>query len=63
MKIAFCVYQQHLNGIFVGNVLDENQATSYSTQERRPLMIKLTLRYARYALSALATIGFGCTGN
>jgi len=26
-------------------------------------MIKLTLRYARYALSALATIGFGCTGN
>jgi hypothetical protein len=26
-------------------------------------MIKLALRYARYALSALATIGFGLTSN
>jgi len=26
-------------------------------------MIKLTLRYARYALSALATIGFGLGSN
>jgi hypothetical protein len=33
----------------------------YSTtpKERRSLMFKLALRYARYALSALATIGFG----
>ncbi len=27
-------------------------------KERRISMIKLALRYARYALSALATIGF-----
>jgi len=26
-------------------------------------MFKLALRYARYALSALATIGFGLTAN
>jgi hypothetical protein len=26
-------------------------------------MIKLTLRYARYALSALTTIGFGIGGT
>jgi len=26
-------------------------------------MFKLALRYARYALSALATLGFGLTNN
>jgi len=26
-------------------------------------MLKLALRYARYALSALATIGFGLSAN
>ena len=29
-----------------------------STKERSTPMVKLTLRYVRYALSALATIGF-----
>jgi hypothetical protein len=31
--------------------------------ERRMVMIKLAWRYARYALSALATIGFALTTN
>jgi hypothetical protein len=32
-------------------------------QEGSTPMIKLTLRYVRYALSALAAIGFGLTNN
>jgi hypothetical protein len=32
-------------------------------KERRISMIKLALRYVRYALSALATIGFGIGMN
>jgi len=31
--------------------------------KRRMVMIKLTWKYARYALSALATIGFGLSMN
>ncbi len=31
--------------------------------ERRTVMIKLAWRYTRYALSALATIGFALTTN
>ena len=34
-----------------------------NTKERIPPMFKLALRYAHYALSALATIGFGIDLN
>jgi hypothetical protein len=34
-----------------------------TSKERITPMIKLALRYARYALSALATIGFGLDLN
>ena len=33
------------------------------TKERKTAMFKLALRYARYALSALATIGFKLSAN
>ncbi len=39
------------------------QVPSEKKQGKEYSMIKLALRYARYALSALATIGFGIDLN
>jgi hypothetical protein len=35
----------------------------FHSRERKTAMIRLALRYARYALTALATIGFGIDLN
>lgn len=44
--------------------MDENTPMNKKrNQERSNPMFKLTLRYVRYALSALATIGFGVPLN
>jgi hypothetical protein len=39
------------------------QATVHQTKRSNNSMIKLTIRYARYILSALATVGFGINLN
>ena len=43
--------------------LVDQGAVHTHTKERSTFMFKLALRYARYALSMLATIGFGITSN
>ena len=43
-------------------LVDQGAVHSH-TKERSTPMFKLALRYARYALSALATIGFALSSN
>jgi len=45
----------------VGFLVD--QGTVHTHQRKERPMFKLALRYARYALSALATLGFGISSN
>jgi hypothetical protein len=40
-----------------------DQRAVYTHQRKERPMLKLALRYARYALSALATLGFGLSAN